>query len=72
MVFDSNFRILRSIVPDPQNPDDEITEDFKVYINMIFSETTDFRAISPCIGSFEGVGDGCIWAVWPRWDVHLR
>jgi hypothetical protein len=28
--FDPNFRILRSIVPDPQNSDDEITTDFKV------------------------------------------
>jgi len=35
MGFDQNFRILRSIVPDPQDPQKEITTDFKVPISLI-------------------------------------
>jgi hypothetical protein len=30
MAFDQNFRILRSVIPDPHNPEVDITTDFKV------------------------------------------
>lgn len=35
MAFDHNFRILRSIVPDPQDPEKDISTDFKVSIPLI-------------------------------------
>lgn len=44
MAFDHNFRILRSIVEDPQDPENEIIKDFKVSIRVT-AELSGFRSL---------------------------
>jgi hypothetical protein len=51
MGFDNNFRILRSIVPDDDDPNQEVSTDFKVLrpLNLL---KPDLRAVSSCFGGF--------------------
>jgi len=54
MGFDQNFRILRSIIPDPQDPELEITTDFKVSDELWSLLTADIRTLLTCFRSFQG------------------
>lgn len=44
MAFDRNFRTLRSVIQDPQNPEEEIHTDFKV---SVLIENTHSKIFAP-------------------------
>jgi len=60
MGFDENFRTLRSIIPDPQDPEKEITKDFKIYapylhVSDVLSVLTNLDEVGARFISDDGV-----------------
>ena len=54
MGFDPTYRILRSIVPNPDKEDEDIVTDFKVPLCGGSAHMPDYCSLSPCVRSFEG------------------
>jgi len=61
MAFDQNFRILRSIIPDPHNPEVDITTDFKIFapylhVSEVFKDLiVSHTDVGPLFVSEDGV-----------------